>query len=487
MAFFTRYHFKSDLDLYRLFSSQTWQTLDFNSKLAALQELENRVAQMYGNTPRRVTSSLMRDRYTYGGYSHKDDKITINRDLIESGRLICAKDGLVEADLLQDANVQLVDTIFHENYHAYQRDVVDGKIQHPDKREAAIWEMNLKMDENQNLVNYESDGVRYRIQSAERTAFREGEYGAKYIFDSLEKEYGPDSGYAAYQRNLEYNTYQKTLEYAQACSGNPYYQEDMDEAMLKQYAEEHNIPYVRQSPGKEDADHVNAMHELSNYMDEHCYSNMDYPEYSQDPEWQQLHQNVYGVIDGLNNNVYVPVQSPEARTDAVNALTDYMNEHGYSSADYPEYSQDPEWQRLNNNLLEADGRQPIHYNNRNENYNLDKSAEEYDDEKIVQYRVNTMDDTAEEQPDEEVVQEQDNTMDASMEEQPDEEAGQEQDNAMDASLDEQVENDNTEDDAFTMDDSLDDAPSCGESNTTADCGSESSEGEDEDNTYAMSM
>lgn len=391
MAFFTKYHFRSELELYRLFSYQTWHHLDFNSKMAALQELENRVAKAYGNAPRRVVAQTMRTGYTYGGYSHKDDVIQINRDLIESARLTCEKDGLSISSIKNNANAELVDTIFHENYHAYQRDVIDGKIAHPDKREAAIWATNLKRDQNGNLVHYLSDGIEYRIQSCERTAFREGESGTRRVFGMLEKEYGPDYGYSDYQRNLANNSYEKQLAYAQACSGNPYFQEDLDEEMLQQYAQNHGLPYVRQSRGKEETDHAAAMNALQDYMNQHNYSAMDYPEYSQDPEWQQLHQNVYGKIDGLNTALE-QAQSPEAHTAAVNALSEYMNEHNYGDMDYPEYSKDPEWQKLNNDLLVADGKAPIHYNSDIAN-NQDSTMNESPDKPVEEAKENTQDTT----------------------------------------------------------------------------------------------
>ena len=350
------------------------------------------MAKAYGNTPRRVVAETMRTGYTYGGYSHKDDVIQINRDLIESARLTCEKDGLSISSIKNNANAELVDTIFHENYHAYQRDVIDGKLSHPDKREAAIWGTNLKRDQNGNLVHYLSDGIEYRIQSCERTAFREGESGTRRVFGMLEKEYGPDPGYADYQRNLANTNYEKQLAYAQACSGNPYFQEDLDEEMLQQYAQDHGLPYVRQSRGKEEADHAAAMDALQDYMNQHNYSAMDYPEYSQDPEWQQLHQNVYGKIDGLNHTTLERAQSPEAHTASVNALSEYMNEHNYGDMDYPEYSKDPEWQKLNSDLLIADGKAPIHYNSDIAN-NQDSTMNESPDKPVEEAKENTQNTT----------------------------------------------------------------------------------------------
>ena len=46
---------------------------------------------------------------------------------------------------------------------------------------------------------------------------------------------------------------------------------------------------------------------------------------------------------------------------ALDNMAEYMSEHNYGREDFETYSQDPEWQQLNNDLLEADGKEPIEY------------------------------------------------------------------------------------------------------------------------------
>ena len=48
-------------------------------------------------------------------------------------------------------------------------------------------------------------------------------------------------------------------------------------------------------------------------------------------------------------------QKDEAYIKAMNNMSDYLNEHNYGREDYPEYSQDPEWQQLNADLKKALG------------------------------------------------------------------------------------------------------------------------------------
>lgn len=47
-------------------------------------------------------------------------------------------------------------------------------------------------------------------------------------------------------------------------------------------------------------------------------------------------------------------RTDDRRHDAVIAMNKYLSSHNYGKNDYPVYSQDPEWQRLNHELVEAD-------------------------------------------------------------------------------------------------------------------------------------
>ena len=86
-----------------------------------------------------------------------------------------------------------------------------------------------------------------------------------------------------------------------------------------------------------------AFRQLSEYMNEHNYGLDDFATYSQDPEWQRLHSNAYPD--------YTPPEASSADTqeNSFRQLSEYMNEHNYGSDDFATYSQDPEWQRLHNN------------------------------------------------------------------------------------------------------------------------------------------
>ena len=71
---------------------------------------------------------------------------------------------------------------------------------------------------------------------------------------------------------------------------------------------------------------------MGEYLAAHNYSRSDFSEYCQDPEWQRI-----------NNELLLEQDIPPS---AETQLELYMAEHNYGSMDYPQYSQDPEWQRL---------------------------------------------------------------------------------------------------------------------------------------------
>ena len=77
---------------------------------------------------------------------------------------------------------------------------------------------------------------------------------------------------------------------------------------------------------------------MGEYLAAHNYSRSDFSEYCQDPEWQRI-----------NNELLLEQDIPPS---AETQLELYMAEHNYGQMDYPQYSQDPEWQRLHAAYLE---------------------------------------------------------------------------------------------------------------------------------------
>ena len=130
-----------------------------------------------------------------------------------------------------------------------------------------------------------------------------------------------------------------------------------------------------ESDGREPIDYsenveTSAMDSMTEYMYEHNYGRDDFETYSQDPEWQQLNNDL------LQEMGREPIDySENVETSAMDSMTEYMYEHNYGRDDFETYSQDPEWQQLNNDLLQEMGREPIDYSENVETSTMDSMTE----------------------------------------------------------------------------------------------------------------
>lgn len=98
---------------------------------------------------------------------------------------------------------------------------------------------------------------------------------------------------------------------------------------------------------------------LQAYMGEHNYGLGDYPEYSQDPEWQRLHTQAFPEAHQESSGKTL------SREEAFRQLSDYMKRHNWGLHDYPEYSKDPEWERLHSQAF------PEYHHQEEENRDLE--------------------------------------------------------------------------------------------------------------------
>ena len=78
---------------------------------------------------------------------------------------------------------------------------------------------------------------------------------------------------------------------------------------------------------------LSALDRMTAYLSQHNYGREDFATYCRDPEWQRL-----------NNQLLMEQEVPPSAADQLHL---YMCEHNYGREDYSIYSRDPEWQRLN--------------------------------------------------------------------------------------------------------------------------------------------
>ncbi|MFR7639749.1 MAG: hypothetical protein ACLUYS_08945, partial [Allobaculum sp.] len=320
-----RFALMSDEKLYQSFASSNWNRMSVENRKAALQELGNRVADKYGIERRPMWFEPMSGG-RFGSFDENENVVCLNRYLVEEGRQYMAENGQLYYCDRTDAPAELVNTVYHEYYHAYQRDAIDGKVTHPDPMEVKVWESNFKRDASNQLVNYYSNqdkvDPRYNVQSGERTADRKGEEGVRKVFESNERTLGKDQMYEEYKKSHACDSYSRHLQDAISQLQDPNIEENLDKEMLMKYCDDHGIDYkaedsykdvcnrIRQAehpelgpaePASEKSLLTPEQERLKQYMDDHGYSPENQTEYKRDPEWQRLHQAVYGEREGINN------------------------------------------------------------------------------------------------------------------------------------------------------------------------------------------
>jgi hypothetical protein len=193
----TRYSGLTRTEVDELYRADTWASLSRDERLDALQELGNRSAQDLGIAPCEIRLQSMNGAQ-YGGYAN--GQISVNESLVESGEFrVEYEDGSTLTYSPLDTNAQLMDTIHHENFHAYQDEVMTGRLDGPSVVQVEEWLENNR--------NYTTESPLYRVQSIEASAFNYGEQQTAASFEAIEAKYGVDAGYQEYRVVVTENSY----------------------------------------------------------------------------------------------------------------------------------------------------------------------------------------------------------------------------------------------------------------------------------------
>ncbi len=206
---YTQYHNASDNELADLFHSSNWNNLSHDEKLAACQEVANRDALAHGMTPVEVEPSNLRCTQ-FGYYSSSDGKIHTNESVLNNGTILCANG---EEIAYAGSNAETLNTIFHENSHAYDAQLSQAisDKQNGFSYNSAIIEdaesrgidIDLARASDTIYVPFEQNTDAYRVQYCEKRAYENGEKNTAEFFEKSEAHLGRDEEYAAYTERLE--------------------------------------------------------------------------------------------------------------------------------------------------------------------------------------------------------------------------------------------------------------------------------------------
>ncbi len=203
----TRYEERSEADLQDLFHSSNWSTMSAEERLAACQEVANRDATSMGMEPVEVVSKPMTGAQ-YGAYNPNTRQLEVNSYILEDGQLVNDNGDVREAP---GSNAETLDTVFHENSHAYDhqlREAVEAQQEGRPYNEDIIAHAqanNIDIDTLRASDQiYIPSGFSYNLQYCEAKAYNAGETKTSEYFEASSARLGEDTEYTAYRENLEY-------------------------------------------------------------------------------------------------------------------------------------------------------------------------------------------------------------------------------------------------------------------------------------------
>jgi hypothetical protein len=128
---------------------EVWSELSEEERLAALQQVENTMADVQGRPPVNVTAEDMGSN-SAGAFDGNSIRINV-------------------AELQSENVAEAVDTIVHEGRHAYQQHAVDNPGSHENNEQVKAWEANLN-----DYKDPQFDEEEYRKQPVEADAWAYG-------------------------------------------------------------------------------------------------------------------------------------------------------------------------------------------------------------------------------------------------------------------------------------------------------------------------
>lgn len=248
--------------LFAMYRDEKWSQMDEHMRLELLQETVNRSAKLNGElgSPQVIFDDLAP---TVAG-SQGQGIIRLDRNRFVNDMCVATdRDGNPMVDgngnvityALDDANIQALETVLHEDIHAWQDQIIDGTIQAPSQElldeyaannfDVAFIQMaDGTLDVGQQYLggNSKNGGYYlYYLQSTERDAHRYSELRAQQIVNQLAQKYGDEASFQAYRQNLAINGYDATLATAKLYFGAETVEQDIN-TTLKNHFYQTNEP-----------------------------------------------------------------------------------------------------------------------------------------------------------------------------------------------------------------------------------------------------
>ena len=238
----------SDERLYSFFRAESWNNIDKSTKQQLCQEVVNREAKSLGmvRAP-EVSFSRDLDDDTYG--ESGNNRIQLNEKYFVDNKMTKIVNGKAIEVSLPDGNMQVLNTLFHENQHTYQEQIIAGEI----KIDDVVKEIEYKSNdftvspvqtENgvqpglqylSNSTNTAAGYFAYYLQSTERDANIYAEKKTAEIREMLTEKYGDEPSFRINRLNEQTRGYQATLDKAKREFGNENIEKEINKSLVNHH------------------------------------------------------------------------------------------------------------------------------------------------------------------------------------------------------------------------------------------------------------
>ena len=241
----TRYGNLNNEQLYSMFRESSYSKLDESEKLDLLQETVNRDSLERGEIG--APEVRFADLPANESGNASNGVINVNRDMAVNGVQSIEYDGQTIRHPVRAYNIETLNTVFHENIHCFQEQVIDGTINIEDIQKSAEYQSNgfttsavLQNGKyqlgSQYLTGETANGYYcYYFQSTERDAFLGAEEKTDTILNNIIEKCGTEPSFEAYKKSVEITGYHATERAAIERFQNLNFERGLNQTLMNQY------------------------------------------------------------------------------------------------------------------------------------------------------------------------------------------------------------------------------------------------------------
>lgn len=237
----------SDIELVSLYRESSWFNMGEDFRQQLLQETVNRSAAAKGELGACEVRFTDLDSSILGRQS--GNVIDVNRTVFAQDLYIHIFNGHIIEEKVADSNMLALETVLHEDIHAWQSQCMDGTIQCIDAHLLSEYKSNsftssFVPDGNggKQLGSHYLNGITqitgyymYYFQSTERDAHLYSEQQAVQAANKLQQMYGSDRSLTTYQKNVLLNGYQATYRSGKAIFDNNNFDKEINQVLSNQF------------------------------------------------------------------------------------------------------------------------------------------------------------------------------------------------------------------------------------------------------------